>query len=97
MNKEKKEDITSVKAEKPETKAVNVVYIGPSIPGIVRHGTVYKDGVLTDKLNECIADFPAMQRLFVSVDEAPAAIKEKNKTQSAIRSICELVLAKYVK
>lgn len=98
MSKEKKEEaVVTAVAEVAETVKVNVVYVGPSIPGVVRFGTVFKDGVYTAKINDCISDFPAMQKLFVPVDDMPAAIKEKNKNQSALRSISDMVLAKFNK
>jgi len=88
----------STKAEKKavtETAKKNLMYVGPSITGVIRHSTVFKDGVLPEKVNNCIKEFPAMRKLFVEIGTAAAAIKEINKEQSALKSICNQVKNKF--
>ena len=75
----------SDKAEKKTTavkKAAvqkNLMYLGPTITGVVRHSTVFKDGVLPQKVKECVEQLPMMKKLFVGLNEIPATVKELNK------------------
>ena len=75
--------------EKPATKTtkgVSVMYIGPSIPGVVRTSTVFKNGVLPEALKKCVEAKPYMKKLLVPLAELSAAIKELN-SDSALNSI----------
>lgn len=73
-------------------KQKNLMYLGPTITGVVRHSTIFKNGVLTDKVKKCVEELPMMERLFVPIDELPPAIKELKKSQSALRTIYEQAL-----
>ena len=68
-------------------KQGNLMYLGPSITGVVRHSTIFKNGVLPQKLSKCVEEFPAMKKLLVSMDEISAATKELMKEQSALATI----------
>lgn len=81
-----------------ETKAVaapgiktakkgNLVYLGPTIIGAMRHGTTFKDGELPDNARKCLKEFPAMERLLVEVDEMSGAVIELRKRQSALKTV----------
>lgn len=70
-----------------EKKQGNVMYIGPTIVGVVRHSTVFKDGVLPEKAKKCVAELPMMEKLFVSIEEVPAALKELKKKQSVLATV----------
>lgn len=91
----------SDKAEKKTTavkKAAvqkNLMYLGPTITGVVRHSTVFKDGVLPQKVKECVEQLPMMKKLFVGLNEIPATVKELNKEQSTLKTICSQVSKKF--
>lgn len=68
-------------------KQSNLVYLGPTITGVVRHSTIFKNGVLPQKLNECVAEFPLMKKLIVPVSDIATATKELNKEQSVLGTI----------
>lgn len=70
------------------------MYLGPTIVGVVRHSTVFKNGVLPAKVEDCVKKFPAMQKLFVTMKELPAASKELRKKQSALGAIYAQVAEK---
>ncbi len=78
-----------------EKKSANLMYLGPTITGVVRHSTVFKDGVLPQKVNECVEQFPMMKKLFVGLDEVPAAANELNMKQSTLRTIYSQVSKKF--
>lgn len=65
----------------------NVVYLGPTISGVIKHSTVFLDGILPEKVQECVSNFPMMRRLFVSTGEMAAAVREISKQQSALGAI----------
>lgn len=86
----------SAKKKTPAAKTQgNLMYLGPTITGVVRHSTNFKNGVLPEKVRECINQFPVMQKLFVPLVEMPAAIKELNKEQSALKTIYSQVAKKF--
>lgn len=76
----------STSGEEKEKRG-NRMYLGPTITGVVRHGTVFKDGVLPKRATECIAELPVMERLFVETDRMPEAVTELGKKQSALGAV----------
>ena len=78
----KKKDPAAKKA-----KQDNLMYLGPTITGVVRHSTIFKNGVLPAKVKDCVETFPAMIKLFVPMEEIPNAVKELRKEQSALGTI----------
>ncbi len=76
-------------------KKKNKMYLGPTINGVARHGTVYKDGVLPSRAQECIAALPAMDRLFVEVGRVPEAVKELKNKQGVMGTIYTQVAAQF--
>lgn len=102
----KEKEATEVKKEtteqaKPAPKAVpkaqpkaSLTYLGPTIPGVIRHATVFFNGILPDKAQKCVSEFPIMRRLFVTADEMVAAVTELRK-ESALSAIYEQVEQKY--
>ena len=76
-------------------KQGNLMYLGPTIVGVIRHSTIYKNGVLPDKVNECVEQFPIMKKLFVSMEELPGAVKELKKEQSALGTIYSQTAKKF--
>ena len=87
----------STKKATTAKKQSNLMYLGPTITGVVRHSTIFKNGVLPKKLNECVEQFPAMKMLLVSMEEIPAVTKELNKEQSALGTIYAQVAKKFNK
>lgn len=68
-------------------KQVNRMYLGPTITGVVRHSTIFKDGIFPQKVKECIEQLPIMEKLFVAIDDIPKAVKELKKEQSVLGTI----------
>ncbi len=64
-----------------------LMYLGPTITGVVRHSTVFKDGTLPKEVQECIARLPVMERLFVEVDKVPGAVKELRRGQGVLGTV----------
>lgn len=82
-------------AEKKQEKKENLVYLGPTITGVVRHSAVFENGVLPERTQKCVAEFPMMERLFVQLDEMPEAVKELRKEQSVLSTIYKQIANKY--
>ena len=76
-------------------KQSNLVYLGPTITGVVRHSTIFKNGVLPQKLSECVTEFPLMKKLLVPVSDIAAATKELNKEQSVLGTIYSQTAKKF--
>ena len=88
----------STKKKTPAAKKAkqgNLMYLGPTITGVVRHSTIFKDGVLPQKVNECVEQFPAMKKLFVPMGEIPKVVKELRKEQSALGTIYSQIAKKF--
>lgn len=73
----------------------DLMYLGPTITGVIRYSTIFKNGVLPKKVNECVEQYPAMKKLFVAVGEIPAAVKELRKEQSVLKTIHSQVSKKF--
>lgn len=80
---EKTADVPVSKQE----KSSNLVYLGPTISGVIKNNAVYKDGVLPEKVNSYIEKLPILKRLFVTLDDMTDAVKELNKDTSALRAV----------
>ena len=98
----KTEPVTTeeVKTEEPvkETKREpkeTLVYLGPTITGVVRHSDAFSEGILPERAQKCVADFPMMERLFVKISEMPEAVKELRKEQSVLSTIYKQTVNKY--
>ena len=72
----------------------NTMYMGPSISGAIQHATVFKEGILTPKAEECVKKFPALEKLFVPISRINAAAKELNEKHSVLRTIYDKVSEK---
>lgn len=61
------------KEAKTETERASgpTVYCGPTIPGVARQYTTYKDGVLPGLLTEAIKGKPVLESLVVPLKELP--------------------------
>lgn len=81
------EQVISPAEEKKQEKKGNTVYLGPTIIGVIKHSTVFYDGVLPEKAQKCVSDFPIMSRLIVNMDEMADVVKELRKPQSVLSTI----------
>lgn len=72
----------------------SLIYLGPSIPGVVRHANVF-NGKLPASLEKAVSEFPIMRHLIVPVSEAATLTKELHKEQSAAVNIYAAVVKKY--
>lgn len=72
-----------------------VVYLGPNIPGVVRHGTVFANGILPKALQKTVSEYSPVCRLIVPLDEMCSTTKELKESQSAAARIYALVAKKY--
>lgn len=95
MNKKVASAEPEVVQEKAEKKQ-DLMYLGPTIAGVAKHSTVFKNGLLPDKAKDCIKQLPMMEKLFVSLADMPAAIKELNKPSSVLRTVYAQVVNKFV-
>lgn len=86
---------TKKKAAAKKAKQGNLMYLGPTITGVIRHSTIFKDGVLPEKVSECVGQFPIMKKLFVTMEELPRAVKELKKEQSALGTIYSQTAKKF--
>lgn len=78
-------------SQAPKTKKKgNLMYLGPTIAGAIRHSTVFKDGVLPKEAQRCVAEFPIMEHLFVEMGEMPAAVRQLAK-RSVMKEIYDQV------
>jgi hypothetical protein len=73
----------------------NKMYLGPTIVGVIRHSTVFKDGVLPQRVKDCVAELPMMEKLFVPLDEISTAVKELNKEKSVLGTVYAQIAKKF--
>jgi hypothetical protein len=50
---------------------------------------------LPDKAKECTAELPAMEKLFVTEEEFPEAVRELRRKQSMLNAICGETIFKF--
>lgn len=96
MSKEKAAQEAAAPTKTAKKKG-DLMYLGPTITGAARRGTVFKDGILPKKAQECIAELPQMERLFVEVDKMPEAVRELRKKQSALKAVYNQVAAHFMR
>ena len=94
MSKGKEAPEAAAPAAKAKRKG-DLMYLGPTVAGAVRRGTVFKDGILPEKAKECIAALPMMERLFVGVEKMPEAVKELRKKQSALGAVYDQAAVRF--
>ena len=83
-------------AEEKQKSREAVMYLGPTIVGVIRHSTVFKEGVLPEKVQECVKQLAMKEKLFVSSGDIQEAVKEINKNQSVLRTIYVQVTNNFV-
>lgn len=82
---------SSVVAGAKKKKKGNLIYLGPTVIGAVRHSTVFKDGILPKAAQKCVDEFPMIGQLFVEMDKMPEAVRQLSMKQSALKEICNQV------
>jgi hypothetical protein len=78
MSKETTETETKTVAKAAKTKSETVetvVYVGPTIPGVASHNTVFNNG-LPQGVTDAIANEPAFNNLLVPVNGLAAALSD---------------------
>ncbi len=95
MSKDKEATKAAISVAEVEKKGGDLMYLGPTITGVVKRGTVFKDGILPKRAQEYITEFPQMERLFVKVDNAPEAVKELRKKQGVLSAVYDQVAAHF--
>lgn len=82
-------------AKRETAKMEDLMYIGPTIPN-VRYSTVFKNGVLPEAAERCIAEYPAMRKLFVPL-ESLAATTVLLRKESALTAIYKQTAQKFTR
>lgn len=72
--------------EKVEAKE-NLMYVGSTIPGLVRYSTVFAEGNLPQNVEDAIEKYPLFKRLFVPIDEMVSSLKEVKREKSPLNVI----------
>lgn len=77
MSKPKKPAVEeSTQEAVPEAVLEAVVYLGPAIPRLISHGTVFSDGKIPAYMDDRIKKTPAIKGLFVPVSQYAKAAQE---------------------
>lgn len=70
--------------KKMAAKAITkFAYVGPTLPGIVKEGTVYENGSNGTLMQAC-KKMPALTDMIVTVDALPEALRELKIPDSAL-------------
>lgn len=75
--------MTARKKNNQITEPATVVYCGPTIPGVAKHYTIYKDGIPAT-LEATKEEKPALGRLIVQLEELPEAMKQLREKKGPI-------------
>ena len=87
----KKEEPKVTRQTKDESTAV--IWLGPSIAGVVTTGTVYRNGLIP-QMQKAVTEMPALANLLVPVARAVKVRNDLRRPQSAA-SICYKKALKY--
>lgn len=87
MRTKKNSEAEGIAVAGSQKKRGDLMYLGPTIIGAARRGTVFKEGILPKKAQDCVSELPMMERLFVEVDKMPEAVRELGRKQSALRAV----------
>lgn len=83
------------KPEEQLQRSGNMMYIGPTINGVVRHSTVFANGKLPAHVQKRVEECPMMAQLFVKIDVLPERIKDLNKKTGRLYEIYVNVAEKF--
>lgn len=88
---DKESDIQSISEAAVQESEENVMYVGPTIPNLIRHGVVFAEGKLTERLENAIASYKPMRMMFVKISELPEALKQIKLKTGALATIYKSV------
>ena len=74
----KKEDVVEQAPEVVEAVGAapeTLIYIGPTLPGIISHATIYRNGI-PEHLQATAEKCPAIRSLMIPIEDLPHADKE---------------------
>ena len=92
MSKTEKPAVVPQAAGSKAAKPVEaVVYLGPAIPKLVSHGTVFSDGKIPAYLEAMAKKIPAIRGLIVPVSRYAEAAKEL-RSQGRLKTLYDAVL-----
>ena len=86
------EPVADALVETPEIIEA-VVYLGPAIPKLINHGTVFSDGVIPPHLEAKISEIPAIKGLIVPVS-LYAESERDLKVPGRLKTLYEAVSSK---
>lgn len=78
-----------------DVAANTVVYIGPTIPGVVAANTTFNNG-LTETVKNAIAEMPAINTLIVPVNKLVQA-RVQLRQKDSVYDVCYNKVRQYVK
>lgn len=77
-------------AKKVQKEPTTVVYVGPSIVGVVKQNTIFNNGV-PKALAAAVEETPAMAGLIVELEQLPQALKQLREKRGAIYTLSQCV------
>ncbi len=85
--REESKEITVSEEEKEMAKKEAITYLGPSIPDVVEHGTVFANGNLTNIMSKQVEKTPILKGLLVKTSKLVQAKKDLRNKESALSAI----------
>lgn len=85
--------MTAKKQKKAPTDSATAVYCGPTIPGVAKQFTFYRDG-LPAELEDARRETPAMGGLIVPLEELPEAMRQLRQGAGPIFTLYRAVQGK---
>ncbi len=86
--------VKSTSATAKSTTVSTVMYIGPTIPGVVSANTTFNNG-LTDLLKNAIAEMPAINTLIVPIEKLVQA-RVQLRQENSPYDVCYNKVRQYV-
>lgn len=78
-------------------KACGLMWVGPTIKGVARHGTVFADGELPPGVRCALRDFPAGRILLVPLEGADKALADVRSGKGAVSMVSVRMMRMYSK
>lgn len=79
--------LTATEEVKEVAKKEAVTYLGPTIPNVVVHGTVFVEGNLTNIMSEKLEKVPVLKGLLIKTSKLVQAKKELRNKESALSAV----------
>lgn len=71
-------------------KPKKVVYLGPTLPGVAKEGTIYISGI-TPQLEEACKRMPAIREFVVPVDTYEEVVKRLKDSENGMSQIYQYI------